>query len=390
MNICIKLYCGPSDSCWHIQSGLKWSIIFARYFYTHLWLVTQKYLGWIPSPQYFNSSANLVAVAVWLYGFLSPACPVTQLPDSSRVLIRHHPATACNTTNFFREDGEYLYCCVKLFFRTEAKETSFLPNVHPAIKPVGFWPSLMVLGVIKLSSALSADIREEKKKEKKHSSGSCVVSFWQRWCESVKLHVGNGSSFFFSSHHSALPQPAAYFHKSRRGRWPFVPKHKLWERTANTHTQADANTQVKHTAWETPRLLFTNCMQSVFCLCLYVYGAHQTKPWATLCEVREDVHVSISDILFSQNKSCFLVIWTQLFHQQKENRSLNNQSSKEKNKSDLLRPRNNFSLTITRKCLETFHHLALVTSRALAEHRVSAIVSARLNEIFSGFIMQRC
>lgn len=54
----------------------------------------------------------VVAIVVqFLVSYLS-VCPVAQLLSSS-VLIRHHPATACNTTNFSREDGEYLYCSVK-------------------------------------------------------------------------------------------------------------------------------------------------------------------------------------------------------------------------------------------------------------------------------------
>lgn len=47
--------------------------------------------------------------------FLCPVCPLTQLS----VWICLHPATACNITNFFREDGGiFLVLC----------ETSYLPN----------------------------------------------------------------------------------------------------------------------------------------------------------------------------------------------------------------------------------------------------------------------
>lgn len=103
----------------------------------------------------------VVIVVQFLVSYLS-VCPVAQLLSSS-VLIRHHPATACNTTNFSREDGEYLYCSVKphickkksLIFRTEAKETSFLPEVHAVITPAGFSPSLKAVGVTKLTDTFN-------------------------------------------------------------------------------------------------------------------------------------------------------------------------------------------------------------------------------------------
>lgn len=142
----------------------------------------------------------------------------------------------------------------------------------------GSSPNLRPVGLTKLNSAPRGPLTLFKWcfKQKKLPKSKSFVSFWQLWCiMSAQKHstlAGWNSLLFLNWLHTSKSQ----------GRWPFVPKYKLWEQAAHTH-------RCGHTAWETRWHSKTKPHADDF------------KPWYTACAVWEWCQRSLAVLIIRLN-----------------------------------------------------------------------------------------